>query len=202
MGEILKTYTPLKTFVIGVHWFHHTQTRMFCNAHIHTYILYPYNMILYCASDLQLIQVKFQIQIPVVGGLGKHIASQWWKPTFPSIQNMQRFPSHLLWAATGEFFDFVIRSSSGVLYKSLSEWNNCQLPVFEILRRTSKGPLVKVGSFRLVLWFFKNSISQGSICMTLMHWFLLWNRENCVGLWASACFEALVGWAYSLYKVW
>ncbi len=75
--------------------------------------------------------------------------------------NTQRFPSHLLWAVLGEFFDFVISSSSGflkifklnepsvlgVLYKSLSEWNNCQLPVFEILRRTSKGPLVKEGRF-------------------------------------------------------
>lgn len=175
---------------------------MFCNAHIHTYILYPYNMILYLCIRSSI--DTSEIPDPDSGR---------WEPwqeycitmmkTHISINsNMQRFPSHLLWAVMGEFFDFVISSSSGVLYKSLSEWNNCQLPVLEILRRTSKGPLVKVGSFRLVLWFFKNSISQGSICMTLMHWFLLWKRENCIGLWVSACFEALVGWAYSLYKVW
>lgn len=168
-----------------------------------------------CASDPQLIQVKFQIQIWVLAALASILHPNDENPHFHQFKHTEiSFTSvvssvgWVLWFCyklqfwVFENFQIKWSLSSGVLYKSLSEWNNCQLPVFEILGRTSKGPLVKVGSFRLVLWFFKNSISQGSICMTLMHWFLLWKRENCIGLWVSAWFEALVGWAYSLYKVW
>jgi hypothetical protein len=66
-------------------------TRMFCNAHIHTYILYRYNMILYLCIRSSIDTSVIPDPDSGLGGLGKHIASHWWKPTFPSIQTRRDF---------------------------------------------------------------------------------------------------------------
>ncbi len=90
-------------------------TRMFCNAHIHTYILYQYNMILYLCIRSSI--DTSEIPDPDSGCLGPWQAYciTMMKTHISINSNMQRFPSHLLWAVLGEFFDFVISSSSGFL---------------------------------------------------------------------------------------
>lgn len=124
-----------------------------------------------CASDPQLIQVKFQIQMQVLGALASMLHRIDENPHFHQFKHTEiSFTSVVSSVGWVLWFCYKLHSAGflklnepsvlGVLYKSLSEWNNCQLPVFlKFCEEPAKD-----------LWWRKvGSFSTGSLIFQELH---------------------------------